>query len=194
MGLREQVYSVLIVSAAENFNTAMSSMLPPASYRPIVAVSNIAAAKRAVAERGFDFIIINAPLPDDLGVRFAIDCSTAGNTLVLFLIRNEIRAEVDERVAEHGVFTLPKPMSKQAMETGLRWMKTARQRLNRYEKKAVSVEDKMQEIRLINQAKWLLIDKENMTEPEAHRYLEKEAMNRCISKKALAQEIIRQYA
>ena len=38
-----------------------------------------------LAERDFDFVIINAPLKDDLGMRFAIDCSTASNALVLFL-------------------------------------------------------------------------------------------------------------
>ena len=35
--------------------------------------TNISAAKRALAERAFDFVIINSPLPDDIGTRFAID-------------------------------------------------------------------------------------------------------------------------
>ncbi|MBR6411066.1 MAG: ANTAR domain-containing protein [Clostridia bacterium] len=32
-----------------------------------------------------------------------------------------------------------------------------------------------------------------MSEPDDHRYIEKQAMDRCISKKAVAEEIIRTY-
>ena len=51
----------------------------------------------------------------------------------------------------------------------------------------------MEEIRLVNRAKWLLIEKENMTEPEAHRYIEKQAMDHCVSRKAIAQQLIETY-
>ena len=194
MALNEKTYSVLVVSAVDNFNNAMASMLPSGSFQPVVYAKSIASAQRAVAERGFDFIIINAPLKDDLGIRFAIDSSTSGNSLVLFLVQNEIHMDVYAKVSEHGIFTLPKPMSKQSMDTALRWLLTAKNKLNRIEKKSTKIEDKMEEIRLVNKAKWLLISNEGLLEPEAHHYLEKEAMNRCISKKDLSKEIIEKYS
>ena len=48
----------------------------------------------------------------------------------------------------------------------------------------------MQEIRLVNRAKWLLITEKGMTEEDAHRCIEKLAMNNCITKSAAAQAII----
>ena len=72
-------------------------------------------------------------------------------------------------------------------------MESARERLRRFEKKTLSIEEKMEEIRLINRAKWLLIEKENMTEPEAHRYIEKQAMDHCVSRKTIAQQLIETY-
>ena len=54
-------------------------------------------------------------------------------------------------------------------------------------------EEKMEEIRIVNRAKWLLISELKMDEPQAHRYIEKQAMDRCISKKEVAEEIIRTY-
>jgi response regulator NasT len=80
------------------------------------------------------------------------------------------------------------------MTNALHWMITAKSKIARLESKAVSIEDKMKEIRLVNKAKWLLIDKEKMAEPDAHRYIEKEAMDRCVSKSAVAEEIIRKYS
>ena len=52
----------------------------------------------------------------------------------------------------------------------------------------------MQEFRLVNKAKWLLIDKQKMAEPDAHRYIEKTAMDRCVPKRAVAEEIIKEYS
>ena len=194
MSLKEQAYSVLVVSSDKNFHSAMASMLPKSSFQQIVEVGTVAEAQRAVAERGFDFVIINAPLKDDIGVRFAIDCSTEHNALVLYLIQNEIHGEGYAKVAEHGVFTLPKPMSKQSMGNALRWLMTAKRKIAGAEKKSTKIEDKMEEIRLVNKAKWLLISKENLLEPEAHRYLEKEAMNRCVTRREIAEEVIEKYS
>ena len=70
---------------------------------------------------------------------------------------------------------------------------SAREKIRKTEIRTLSFEEKMNEIRLVNRAKWLLISHLQMTEPDAHRYIEKQAMDRCISKKTVAEEIIRTY-
>ena len=194
MSLKERVYSVLIVSAAEGFNDALSTLLPTSKYSPTNFVSNISAAKRALAERAFDFVIINSPLPDDIGTRFAIDTGSSKETVVLLMVRAELQAEIYDKVAEHGVFVLPKPTSKPTMAIALSWLSSAREKLRKTEKKTLSIEEKMEEIRIVNRAKWLLISELKMDEQGAHRYIEKQAMDRCISKKVVAEEIIKTYS
>ena len=194
MSLKERVYSVLIVSAAESFNDALSALLPNSKYSPTHFVSNISAAKRALAERAFDFVIINSPLPDDIGTRFAIDTGSSKETVVLLMVRAELQEEIYDKVAEHGVFVLPKPTSKPTMAIALSWLSSAREKLRKTEKKTLSIEEKMEEIRIVNRAKWLLISELKMDEQGAHRYIEKQAMDRCISKKVIAEEIIKTYS
>ncbi len=194
MSLKEQVYSILIVSSAENFNTALSALLPESKYTPIHIVSNVSTAKRELAERPFDFVLINSPLPDDIGTRFAIDTSNNGETVVLFIVRAELYNEMYDKVAEHGVFVLSKPTSKPTITTALSWLSSARERLRKAEKKTLSIEEKMEEIRIVNRAKWLLIDELKMDEPGAHRYIEKQAMDRCVTKRIIAEEIIKTYS
>ena len=194
MSLKERVYSVLIVSAAEGFNDALSALLPTSKYSPTNFVSNISAAKRAFAERTFDFVIINSPLPDDIGTRFAIDTGSSKETVVLLMVRAELQAEIYDKVAEHGVFVLPKPTSKPTMAVALSWLSSAREKLRKTEKKTLSIEEKMEEIRIVNRAKWILIRELKLDEPEAHRYIEKQAMDRCISKRIVAEEIIKTYS
>ena len=194
MGLKEHVYSILIVSASENFNNALCSLLPESVYDPIRIVSSVNSAKRITAERTFDYVIINSPLPDETGTRFAIDTGSSSSTVVLLLVRNEMHGEVHYKVAQHGIFTLAKPTSKQTMATALSWMASARERLRKFEKKTLSIEEKMEEIRTVNRAKWMLINQLKMDEPDAHRYIEKQAMDRCVSKREVAEEIIKTYS
>ena len=109
-------------------------------------------------------------------------------------MKNDIHAGIHDRVAEYGVFTLPKPISKVTMTHALNWLESARERLRQFEKKTISIEDKMAEIRLVNKAKWLLISELKMSEPDAHRYVEKQAMDRCVSRRCIAEEIIKTYS
>ncbi len=193
MSLKERVYSVLVVSAAEKLNTALLSMLPEARFSPVRVAASVSAARRLLGERDFDFVIVNSPLPDDVGTRFAVDAGTSAGTVALMLIRAEIHDEVQDKVAEHGVFTLPKPVTKAVMLLALDWMSSTRERLRRLEKKALSVEEKMEEIRVVNRAKWVLISELKMEEPQAHRNIEKQAMDRCVPRRVVAEEVIRTY-
>ena len=193
MSLKERIYSILIVSATGSFTSAFADLLPEARYSPVDTVTSISVAKRVLAEKTYDFVIINAPLPDDAGTRFAIDTCTTKQSAVLLLVKNDIHAGIHDRVAEYGVFTLPKPISKVTMTHALNWLESARERLRQFEKKSISIEDKMAEIRLVNKAKWLLISELKMSEPDAHRYVEKQAMDRCVSRRCIAEEIIKTY-
>ena len=90
MVFNEQTYSVLVVSAAQKFQEALTQMLPGSEYYPVCTVTNIAAARRELLSRSFDFIIVNAPLPDEFGTRFAIDASQNPGSVVLLLVRAEV--------------------------------------------------------------------------------------------------------
>ena len=193
MSLKERVYSVLVISAKENFNASLQSLLPESKYAPVQMVSSVSLAKRVLLERSFDFVFINTPLPDDFGTRFAIEISGNKGTVILLLVRNEVYEEVCDRVTEYGILTLPKPASKQMVAHTLNFMAGIRERLRKLENKSLSMEEKMKEIRLVNRAKWVLIDELKMSEADAHRYIEKQAMDRCVSRREIAEEIISTY-
>ena len=193
MVVSEHTYSVLVVSAAQKFNDTLTTMLPGTDYYPVSFAANIAAARREMLARNFDLVIINTPLPDDFGTRFAIDVSSQTGTVALLLVRTEMLEEVNGKVTPQGVFTLAKPTSMQLLQQGLKWMTAARERLRRLEKKATSIEERMEEIRMVNRAKWLLIEHLKMTEADAHRHIEKQAMDRCVSRREVAMGIISIY-
>ncbi|MDD7676350.1 MAG: ANTAR domain-containing protein [Eubacteriales bacterium] len=193
MELAEHCYSMLVVSASAKFNESLTALLPRGQYEPVIFASDVSEARRLIVENRFDIAIINTPLPDDFGTKLALDiCDTSG-TGVLLLIRAEHYPDINARVSPWGVLTLSKPTSQSMITQSLQLLCGTRERLRRMEQKTASIEEKMEEIRIINRAKWLLIEQLKMTEKEAHRYIEKQAMDRCVTRRKIAENIISTY-
>ncbi|MGI6040939.1 MAG: ANTAR domain-containing response regulator [Candidatus Alectryocaccobium sp.] len=193
MVFNDRTYSVLIVSSSEKFAATLSGLLPGAFYYPIKTVSNIASAKRMTLEKKFDIVLINSPLPDDFGSSFAIDISATKNTVCMVFVKSELEQEMSRKLNERGVYTIIKPNSPQNIMQAMNYLATTRERLRVLESKSLSLEEKMEEIKLVNRAKWLLIEHLKMTENDAHHYLEKQAMNRGCSRREVAEVIINTY-
>ena len=159
-----RTYSVLSVAAAEKFHTSLRELLPGGRYDPVQFAYDAADAQHFAEQSG------------------------AG---ILLLVKPEYYSDVSAQVTPCGVLTLQKPTSPQMMLQCMELLCGTRERLRRMEQKSLSMEDKMAEIRLINRAKWVLIEKQGMSEQDAHRYIEKQAMDRCVPKRVVAEEILR---
>lgn len=193
MPLQQQVFSVLVVSGTNKFGEEISALLPESSYSPVHYVSSVNAAQRCTLEHSYDVIILNTPLPDDFGIKFAIDVSTSGASVVLLFVRNEMYSAVYEKASPCGVFTIRKPAPATAISQALDWLRTTRARMSNMEHRTVSLQEKMEEIKIINRAKWALIASLGMTEADAHRYIEKQAMDRCTTRREIAEIILKTY-
>lgn len=186
-------YAVLLVSRSSKVVDLLSRVLPPKRYSRVVRVSDAAAARERLAQEHFDIAMINDPLPDLPGADLACAICENSGVGVLLLVKAEDFPEVNRRVSPHGVLTLPKPTSETMIAQSLMLLCGTRERLRRLEERAVSMEEKMVEIRIVNRAKCLLIEQLRMTEEEAHRYIEKQAMDRCVTKRTVAENILSTY-
>jgi len=186
-------YRILLVSATQKFQETLLQTVPELKTAALHFECSVSAARRELLGRSYDLVIINAPLADEFGSRFAIDAVQRPGSVVLMMLKSDVFEEASAKLLSQGVFTLSRPVSAQTLRSSLRWMFTARERLRVLEKKASTVEEKMEEIRLVNRAKWLLIEQLKMSEPEAHRYIEKQAMDRCTTRREIAMGIIKTY-
>ena len=193
MVFQERTYSVLIVTASDGFTNSVMPLLPVTDYWPVTTARSVGEARRRIAETDFDIVLINAPLPDDFGMRLAIDICTNSGAGVLLMVKNDLFNDIYAKVISYGVITLSKPTNLQMVAQNLRILCATRERLRQMEAKQATVEEKIEEMRLVNRAKWLLIECLGMTEPEAHRYIEKQSMDERISKREVAENIIKTY-
>mgnify|MGYP000120218184 FL=1 len=193
MEFTERRYSVLLVSSSPKFNESMLALLPESRFYPVAAVSDVSSAQRRLLENKYDIVIINAPLPDDFGTRLALNICDNSGAGVLLLVKAEHYPDINGRISPFGVLVLPKPATSQAVSQSLQLLCGTRERLRRMEQKTASIEEKMEEIRIINRAKLLLMEQLKMTEKEAHRFIEKQAMDRCVTRITIAQSILSTY-
>lgn len=189
----ERVYKVALVSSSEKFNGAMLPLLPKNRFSPISVYRDAKSAQRVISKEKPDIVIINTPLPDDFGTSLALDVSETDGVCVLLFTRAENFSELSSVLAPHGVLTLPKPTSPELTEEVVELMCATRERLRRIEIKKSFAEERMEDIRVVNKAKWFLIEQLKMTEQEAHRYIEKQAMDRCVTKRVIAENILSTY-
>ena len=193
MVFQERTYSVLIVTASDSFVSSVMPLLPVTDYWPVTTVRSVSEARRRIVETDFDIVLINAPLPDDFGMRLAIDICTNSGAGVLLMVKSDLFNDIYAKVVSYGVITLSKPTNSQMVAQNLRILCATRERMRQMEAKQATVEEKIEEMRLVNRAKWLLIECLGMTEPEAHRYIEKQSMDERISKREVAENIIKTY-
>ncbi|MDO4460284.1 MAG: ANTAR domain-containing protein [Clostridia bacterium] len=185
-------YRILVAGKNEKLKLVINDVLPVSEYEQIRYVSDAGEVRRNVLDNPPDMLIINTPLPDDFGVELALDLSDEPMGILL-LVKNEIYNQVCYKVEDSGVLTLGKPLTRQSFYTAIKMLTALSARLHRMDRKNQSLKEKMNDIRVVNRAKWLLIENLHMSESEAHHLIEKQAMDLRLSRKQVAERIITTY-
>ena len=150
-------------------------------------------ARRSLSQKDYDVVLINCPLKDEFGSELAENVIKDTYAGAMLLVRNDVYEGVCSVMEKIGVFCEPKPLSSRSFAQGLRMTIATCQRLKGLVRKTENLKEKMEEIKLVGRAKLLLITKLSFTEEEAHKYIEKQAMDRCVKKTVIACDIIKNY-
>ena len=191
--LNEFTYKVLVVSSNNRFNDALKTLLSPERFSPVKFEDSASSARRLLLSSDFDIVVINTPLQDEFGIDLAIDIASDSNSGVLLLIKSEIVEEISYNTEDYGILTVAKPMTKQAVIQALQLLCATRKRVMKMEEKVHSFEEKLNDIKVVNRAKMLLMENLKMTENEAHKFIERTAMDSRSTKRDVANKIINEY-
>lgn len=188
MGVRE-LSRVLIVSPKQS-GEKIASLLDRAGFDPVINVESAGEARRLLSHDSFDIVIINSPLSDEQGYEFAIDLTERTYCGVLLIVKSEIYDQTRYRVEDEGVLTLQKPLSVSAFDSAVNLAAATARRLASAEVENEKLRRKLEETRVVSRAKVILITGRGMTESEAHRFIEKGAMDLRMTRREFAEKII----
>lgn len=181
---------ILIVSGRQHHDALKS--LFAADGQPVQCCCSAGEARRSLCNGSFDLLVINAPLSDELGRTLALE--TVGDGLDVVLLCPAPQADqIAAGVERHGVLALPKPLSRQQVAFALRLLRINRQRMQVLLEKNRRLSKRLDEARVISQAKCVLALYRGFTEEQAHHFIETTAMNARISSREAAQDILQSY-
>ncbi len=181
--------SALIVSTAE-YAKKFSAILGQAGYESVAQAHSGVEARQLIIDKDYALLIINAPLVDEFGYDLAIYATENTTMSVLMLVRADIAEAVEAKVEDYGAVVMSKPLSQEGFFKTLKALYANHNRMNNIIQSNRRLQDKLEELRLVDRAKCILIALEGMSEEEAHKYIEKNAMDIRMSKKQIAQKII----
>ena len=185
--------SALIVSSSATGTSFFLEMLSAASIREIVTTGSCDEARRLLILREFDLVIVNAPLGDESGEELSRQIASKSVAQVMLVVKSEYFDAVSAVCEEDGVLTVAKPVNRTVFWSALKLAGAAQKQLQRVQAENNRLKQRIEDIRITDRAKYLLISYMNMSEQEAHRYIEKQAMDLRLTRRAIAQEILERY-
>ena len=178
---------VLIVSSAEQDAERLARLFRNFGM-DAQTVGYASKARRKLLECDFDLIVINAPLSDE----FAVNAAERTYAGILLFVKAELFAATLEKAEKYGVFVLEKPLQTPMPET-VRLLRAVAFRLRLVRRENEKLQKKLADTRSIERAKLALIQYEGYSEEEAHKYIEKRAMDQRLSRVDVAGEILAKY-
>ncbi|SDH29830.1 response regulator receiver and ANTAR domain protein [Pseudobutyrivibrio sp. 49] len=180
----------LIVCDNEKGTSFYKSFLKENGYIDMVAVTSGPMAKRAILDYDFDICIINGPIGGASGEELSIDIAEKNICQVILFVKAERLEEISAQVEDYGVITVGKPINKQLFWQALKLAKVAQRRITMAHKESEKLEKKLEDMKIISRAKILLMVENNISEEEAHKLIERQAMDRRMTRVEVAREIV----
>lgn len=185
--------SALIVSSTQKSISLLTEMLKEAAINNIIAVTSGGEARRTLTQRSFDLVIVNAPLKDESGEGLSRNIASDGTSQVILAVPNQYFDEVSTICENDGVLTIAKPLNKYVFWSILKLAKATEKRLMRIQNENSKLKRRIEDIRIVDRAKYILISCLNISENEAHKYIEKRSMDSRCTRRSIAEDIIREY-
>ena len=101
--------------------------------------------------------------------------------------------QVNDKMEPFGILTVQKPLSRPLFYQALHLLIATQNRWQRFDRENQKLRTKMEEVRIVARAKCILVEYLRMSEQQAHRYIEKQAMDMRTSKKDVAENILKTY-
>ncbi|HAN44816.1 MAG TPA: response regulator receiver protein [Ruminococcaceae bacterium] len=183
----------LIVCKQQETAATLSSVILSVDYFSIDAVSSADEARRRAQMTDYSLVLINTPLPDEFGNDLALDMVESGLTGVLLLVKADITEQVQNSVGNCGVFVISKPINPVLLAQSIRFVMAHSQKIIELKEQNKKLQQKLEDTKIVDRAKCLLIQYLGMTEQQAHRHIQKNSMDSRVPPRVIAENILKTY-
>lgn len=186
--------TALVVSGSVEIIKGLTKLLNDEGFTECMTANTASQAKKLVEnDNNLELIFIYAPLADEIGLNLSLYMAKHTAAGVFIATGRDTAEKAGEKLSQNGVITLIKPVSTEAVHQSLLAFRAMKCRIGLIEQKNIKLQAQLEEVKLINRAKLVLMQCLAMSEQQAHRYIEKQAMDLRVTKSYVAQQILRTY-
>ena len=138
-------------------------------------------------------IVLQSDAPDAQALHRCAELAETAEAVFLLLVRQEAYSAVWRFLQKSGVCVMTWPMEQAVLTQTLRNLLLLKKSMQTMQAQTDQLRSQLQDLKRIQKAKGLLMRQLGMTEQDAHRWIEKAAMDRCVKKREIAETIIRMY-
>ena len=183
----------LIICDVAKSSEFYKDFLKKSGYERIVVCERAGTARQKAGSTPFDLVVVNAPLLSDSAEDVAKDLAERNESQILLMVKNEYLSESRKYMEKHGIITVGKPVRTDELRSALSFAAAAQQRIAMVQKENQKLQRKLNELKIITRAKILLMQNEGLSEEEAHKKIERFAMEDRVTRLSVAKEIINRY-
>ncbi|MBO6214181.1 MAG: ANTAR domain-containing protein [Lachnospiraceae bacterium] len=180
----------LIISDSEKATGFFEKFLKERGISAVRAVSDAAMGKQIMSDGGYELCFVNSPVHGMSGESLAIDLAATGSAQVILFVKSELYEGVAGKVRDDGVIVIEKPIHPGELSSALDVVEASEARVLKMQREVSKLKQKLEETKVVSRAKCVLIEKKGMSEADAHRYIEKQAMDKRISRRNVAEDIL----
>jgi response regulator NasT len=186
--------NILVVTQAQKNTAFLMETLNMAFCGSAISVLHSGAqVRQQIIERDFDLAIIDAPLLDESGESLSRYIASKDKAQVILMVKGEIFDEISAITENDGVLVVVKPLDKNLFWSALKLAQSTQKKLKKMRAENSKLKQRIEDIRIVDRAKWILISNLKMTEQEAHRFIEKQAMDIRATRREIAERILKTY-
>ena len=184
--------NILIVCRSEETFERLSSCVCDNIIGKALHAKSGAAARRLLGSNSYPLLLIHTPLPDEFGSELSVYAAEKTYSGIVLLCSPDIYPDLREHMNTFGVTVLPHNADSMTLKSAVKETLEAAKTMTSFSAES-KVQLRSEEIRMINTAKQCLIRYMGLTEPQAHRYIEKQAMDKRVPRKEIVKEILLKY-
>lgn len=160
----------------------------------LVTADGLDEAERKLAQLDPALVVWQCDAPGLPALRQCVRLAEGSEAVFLLLVRPGTYEAVWRFVQAAGICVMSWPAPQEVFRQTLRNLLLLKKSLRAMQEKTDQLQSQLQDMKRIQKAKSLLMNQLGMSEADAHRWIEKAAMDRCVKKREIAETIIRMYA
>ena len=183
----------LLISSSEQGAASLGELLKSEGFTPVTVCCSAYSAEQAVERDEFVLICINAPLTDENGIALSRRFAENTRAVVVIVVPQKNADEINDMLNPYGVLVIARPINRHLFHHYLQFSDCFRARILNIQHENEELRTMVEDLKIVDRAKLLLVTCLNMSEDQAHRYLEKQAMDMRISRVEVAKQVIKTY-